>query len=134
MKLVITTPMAVVVERDDVLQVRARDDSGAFGILPGHTRFLTVLAISVLTWRERDGTEGHVALRGGVLTVDQGRLVQVASREAVVGEDLEILERNVLASFRLRTESEKQARSAAARLELAAIRHIHRYLRPGATP
>ena len=32
--------------------LRAEDDTGAFGILPGHADFLTVLAVSVVTWRD----------------------------------------------------------------------------------
>jgi len=31
----------------DVVYLRAEDDTGAFGILPGHTDFLTALAVSV---------------------------------------------------------------------------------------
>ena len=63
MKLRITLPTAVVAEFDDVLHVRAEDASGAFGILPRHADFLTVLATSVVSWRHADGTEGHCAVR-----------------------------------------------------------------------
>ncbi len=55
MKLIVTTPSAVVVEADSVHHVRAEDETGAFGILPDHADFLTVLAISVITWERSDG-------------------------------------------------------------------------------
>ena len=130
MRLSVATPTEVVVQVDDVAAVRAEDETGAFGILPGHTCFLTALAVSVLSWRDAEGTEGHVAVRGGVLAVRDGRRVEVATREAVRGDDLYQLEHNVLATFRETEESEREARSATARLHLAAIRHIHRYLNP----
>ena len=50
MRLTITTPLAIVVEADDVAHLRAEDETGAFGILPGHADFLTALAVSVASW------------------------------------------------------------------------------------
>jgi len=133
-KLFVTTPFAVVVEADEVGQLRAEDATGAFGILPGHADFVTVLAISVVTWRDRAGAEHHVAVRGGVLDVRGGDRIDVASREAVPGDDLERLEAEVLTQFRQRLSDEQAARTDAQRLYLAAIRQISLYLRPGQAP
>ena len=72
MKLTVTTPLAIVTEADDVAHLRAEDDSGAFGILPGHADFLTALSLSVVSWRDRRGTEHHLAVRGGMLEVRGG--------------------------------------------------------------
>ena len=69
MRLLVTTPMAVIVDADSVRHVRAEDETGAFGILPGHADFITALAVSVITWRNGTDEEHHVAVRGGVLTV-----------------------------------------------------------------
>ena len=69
MNLTVTTPLAIVAEADDVAHLRAEDETGAFGILSGHADFLTALAVSVVTWRDRRGTEHHVAVRGGMLEV-----------------------------------------------------------------
>ena len=57
MKLNVSTPLAIVVDVDDLAYLRAEDETGAFGILPGHADFLTALAVSVLTWRDRTGIE-----------------------------------------------------------------------------
>jgi F-type H+-transporting ATPase subunit epsilon len=130
MRLRITTPTAVVAEAGDVVHLRAEDATGAFGILRGHTDFLTVLATSVISWRRADGTERHCAVRGGVLTVGGGETIVVATREAVLGDDLAHLEAEVLAAFRRRTDEEQTARAGSARLHLAAIRRISSYLRP----
>ena len=40
MRLLITTPTAVVIDEQDVVAVRAEDESGSFGILNGHADFL----------------------------------------------------------------------------------------------
>lgn len=130
MRLIVTTPLATVVETRDATHVRAEDPSGAFGILPGHADFLTALAVSVLTWREAQGREHHVAVRGGVLSVRGGSSVLIATPEAVAGDDLHQLESEVLTRFREQLEAERAAHTEAQRLHLAAIRQIMRLLRP----
>ncbi len=130
MKLVIATPVLVAADIDDAVAVRAEDASGKFGILDRHADFLTVLAISVLSWRRRDGHEGHCAVRGGVLSVSGGKTVSVATREAVVSDDLVKLEHEVLARFQRTGEEEKAARASSTRLYLAAVRRMLAYLRP----
>lgn len=134
MDLVITTPTTVAARMAGVVHVRAEDASGAFGVLAGHADLLTALAVSVVSWRCADGREGHCAVRGGVLTVSDGRHVAVATREAVVGDDLHALEHEVLARFRQAREEEGEARTGARRLHLAAVRHILAYLRPERRP
>jgi F-type H+-transporting ATPase subunit epsilon len=123
-------PTALVAELDDVIHLRAEDASGAFGILRGHADFLTVLETSVVSWRQAAGAERHCAVRGGVLTVSGGERIAVATREAVLGDDLVHLEAEVLKAFRHKTAEEQVARAGSARLQLAAMRRIFDYLRP----
>ena len=118
----------------DVVYLRAEDDTGAFGILPGHTDFLTALAVSVASWRDDRGAEHHVAVRGGMLEVRDGSTIAIATPEAVPGDDLQRLEAEVLARFRRQLFEEQAARADARRLYLAAIRQIARFLRGGETP
>ena len=134
MKLTVATPLALVVETDDVRDLRAEDETGAFGILPGHADFLTALAVSVASWRDAVGTEHHVALRGGMLAVRGGDTIAIASPEAVAGDDLRRLQTEVLTRFRGRLAEEQKARSEAQRLHLAAIRRIVRFLRSERLP
>lgn len=130
MKLTITTPTAVVVDIDAVLAVRAEDPSGWFGILPGHEDLLTALVVSVVTWHEAVGRDGHCAVRGGVFRVRDGSEVAVATREAVASDDLESLEHEVLARFRSTQEEELGARSGSTRLHVAAIQRLMGMLQP----
>lgn len=130
MRLLITTPAAVVIDDPDVVAVRAEDESGSFGILGGHADFLTALTVSVVAWRRSDGRHRFCAVRRGVLSVSDGNLVAIATREALVGNDLERLEHVVLAEFRNNMEAERTARTASLKLQMKAIRQIIRYLRP----
>jgi F-type H+-transporting ATPase subunit epsilon len=130
MRLMITTPTAVVLDDSDVIAVRAEDESGSFGILNGHADFLTALTVSVVRWHRADDRERFCAVRHGVLSVCRGREVAIATREAVLGDDLDHLERVVLAEFRQALEAERTARIESAKLQMKAIRQLVRYLRP----
>ena len=113
-----------------VVGVRAEDESGSFGILEGHADFLTALTVSVVSWRRTDEVRRFCAVRRGVLSVSRGSLVAIATREALVGDDLDHLEHVVLAEFRDNLEAERMARTATLQLQMKAIRQIVRYLRP----
>jgi F-type H+-transporting ATPase subunit epsilon len=123
MRLCIVTPLAVVVD-EDALAVRAEDASGSFGILPGHADFLTRLAISVVGWKRVDGSRRYCAVRRGMLSVNGGRDVAVATRQAIVGDDLATLDNSVLMRFRADIEQERSEHFESVQLQLNAIRRI----------
>ncbi len=130
MRLLITDPTAVVAEHADVTSVRAEDESGSFGILDGHADLLTVLTVSVVSWRRANGAAGYCAVRHGVLSVQQGRRVAIATRQAQLGSDLQDLERSVLARFHADADAESIGRVEALRLRTQVIRRIVEALRP----
>ena len=134
MKLVITTPTEIAVDEEPVRYVRAEDSSGAFGVEPRHADLLTTLAICVVRWRDERNVERYAAVRGGVLRVRDGKVVEIATREAVVNNDLGHLRTQVLSAMTKNVEAEQSARSGALRLEHAAVRQIYRYLRPADLP
>ena len=131
MRLLIVTPGSVVVDRSDIVAVRAEDESGEFGVLPRHADFVTALDVSVVIWRLADGSEGYCAVRGGLLTVEGGQTVSIATREAVTGVDLAQLESVVRGRLQETFEEEHEASAHAERLRIQAIRQIIGYLRPG---
>jgi F-type H+-transporting ATPase subunit epsilon len=128
--LLITDPTAVVADHHGVTSVRAEDESGTFGILEGHADLLTVLTVSVVSWRCGNGEAGYCAVRHGVLSVEGGKQVSIATRQAQLGTDLEDLEASVLSRFRADGEAEASGRVAAMRLHTQAIRRIVEALRP----
>ncbi len=131
MRLRVVTPLAVAVDEDGVTTVRAEDESGSFGVLGGHADFLTRLTVSVVGWAGSDGARRHCAVRGGLFTVASGSEVAVATREAVVGPDLDTLHREVLARFESDLDAERNERVESTRLHLAAIRRIVEQLKRG---
>ncbi len=130
MRLEISTPAGIAVQEPTLASLRAEDASGSFGILPGHADFITVLAVSVLSWVRQDGGHAYCAVRGGVLRVSGGARIDVASQEAVPGEDLACLEQQVLARLRDDDEQAREARTDARRLHLATVQSLVRYARP----
>jgi len=134
MRLIVTTPTEIAVDENSIRHVRAEDSSGSFGIEPGHADLLATLMISVVRWRGQGDLERYVAVRGGVLRIRSGSVVEIATREAVVSDDLAHLRSQVLTVMKKNLEAEKSARSGTLRLEHAAIRQIYRYLRPTEQP
>ena len=130
MKLLITTPTAIIVDESHVSAVRAEDDSGSFGILRGHADLLAALNISIVSWHAADDRIRYCAVRRGVLSVTGGAEVAIATREAIPGDDLDRLEEIVLDEFRKRSEAERASRTENMQLQMKAIRRIVHYLRP----
>jgi F-type H+-transporting ATPase subunit epsilon len=130
MKLRIITPLTVIVDEDGVVALRAEDATGSFGILPQHAEFLTSLAISVVFWESSDGTRHYCAVRRGVLSVIAGRKINIATRDAVVSDDLATLDETILARFRADIETDRTERVESTRLQLNAIRQIVSHLQP----
>jgi F-type H+-transporting ATPase subunit epsilon len=126
MRLIITTPMALVADIDAVVHVRAEDETGSFGILEHHDDFLTALAVSVVSWRTAAGAQGHCAVRGGVLSVSGGNRVEIATRQAVVGDDLGQLADKVVAELKRNAEQEEAAWTHSARMRLRVLRELSR--------
>jgi F-type H+-transporting ATPase subunit epsilon len=129
MRLRIVTPLAVIIDEDGVMALRAEDATGSFGILPGHADFLTSLAISVVSWGNRGSRRNYCAVRRGVLAVAGGHEITVATREAVPGQDFATLDKTILARFRADIETERTEHVESTQLQLNAIRQIMRHLR-----
>ncbi len=129
MNLHIVTPLAVIAN-EDVQSLCAEDASGSFGILPGHADFLTSLSVSVLRWVDVEGEPHYCAVRGGVLTVTNGKNIAIATREAVKSDDLATLDQTVLAQFRSDLETERTEHVQATRLQLNVVRQLIGRLKP----
>jgi F-type H+-transporting ATPase subunit epsilon len=77
MLLEIVAPSRQVVRSEHVDEVIAPGSEGEFGVLPGHTPFLTTLKVGMLSYRE--GTEWHhLAVDWGYAEVGPDRIVVLA--------------------------------------------------------
>jgi len=131
LSLTLATPTRVLVEALEVIAVRAEDESGSFGLLPGHTDFITVLPPSVVRWRTPDDTLHYCAQAGGLLTVEDGSRVALACRQAILSDDLAVLAQAVEHMRAAETDRERKARVEQMRLHAQAVRQLMRFLRPG---
>ena len=125
LRLRIAVPSHMVID-EEVAGLTARDQTGEFGIEPGFEPFYTCLAIGILAYRRLDGSERFVAIRRGVLTVEQN-VVDVVTRDAVARDSLENLEREVMAEFLEVDEEEKKSDTALKKMQLAAMRQLVQY-------
>jgi len=131
MRLVVTTPTAVIEDVGSLCHIRAEDETGAFGILQGHADFVTILPVSVITWRAADDREGFVLVWGGFLSVRNGNLVEVAARNAFRQGELSALGETALEELVQSRSFEEETRTSEARLHLATIRQVEAVLRAG---
>jgi F-type H+-transporting ATPase subunit epsilon len=63
-KLEVVTPEKAVVD-EDVQMVIAPGALGEFGVLSGHTTFLTTLKVGIIQYTDADGKEQYVFVSGG---------------------------------------------------------------------
>lgn len=109
----------------------AQDDSGSFGIRPGHEAFLTVLSPGLVQIVEADGRGRCFAVAGGVLQVDPAGAVTIATPEALTHTDPAALSAALAATRRARVQQEGAQRQAMASAEVAAMRRLERLIQPG---
>jgi len=128
LRLRIVTPSAIVVDDAAVASLRAEDESGAFGVLPGHADLLTALPASVLRWRGADGPWRFCVLSGGVLNVRDGARVDVAVRTAALGDDLPKLQAQVEALRAEEIDAARRAKVEETKLHARAVRQLMRLL------
>ena len=137
--LVLSSLGTVLVDAQGVSSVRAQDATGSFGLWPGHEDLLAVLSVGLLSWRDAQDAWHWCAVRSGVLTLQRGCELQIASREAVLGDDPAQLERTVLEQLRQRQQTEDHARRESHQIEVQLLRQLqpgraHARSTPGVWP
>ena len=124
-RLEVVTPSRHLVS-EDVDEVTAPGIEGEFGVLPGHTPFLTALGVGELTFRT-GGVQRHLAMCHGFAEV-QHQKVTILAEEAEFATEIDVREaeaereeaEKALAAYSL---DSKEYLEAQARLERA-MNHI----------
>ena len=122
MQLEIVTPLQISLHMP-VRLIVAEGPDGSFGMLPHHIDFVSQVVPSILVYEDMQGQEHYAAVDSGTL-VKCDDLVRIATRSAILGENLDTLETRMKQEFRQQDEAEREARSALARLEAQMIRHF----------
>jgi F-type H+-transporting ATPase subunit epsilon len=121
-KLQVLTPAQVTLDQE-VEKVIAEAEDGFFCLLPRHADFVAALVPGILEVHGAERGEEFLAVDQGIL-VKAGEDVVVSTRRAVRSADLEHLRDTVEETFLAVDEHERQARSAAARLEADLVRRF----------
>jgi F-type H+-transporting ATPase subunit epsilon len=122
MQLEIVTPLQIGLLMP-VRRIVAEGPDGSFGMLPHHIDFVSQVVPGILVYEDMQGQEHYAAVNSGTL-VKCDDLVRIATRSAILGENLDTLEIRMKQEFRQQDEAEREARSALARLEAQMIRHF----------
>jgi F-type H+-transporting ATPase subunit epsilon len=96
-RLRIVTPTKIY--EKNIKAVRLKDESGFFGIMNGHTDFLTALESSLCYYLDEHDRETFLAIDGGIARV-RGGLVTITSRDVFESDDAgelsEIIEKTMV--------------------------------------
>ncbi len=130
LRLTIATPSRVLVEENEIASLRAEDESGGFGLLPGHADLVSALPSSVVRWRGPKGPWRYCVVGDAVFVVTGGARVNIACRSGLVGDDLEALMGQVEAQRAAELDAARRARVEQTRLHAQAIRRLMKLLRP----
>ena len=129
MRLRVITPQRTVLDTE-ATRIVAEAPDGAFGMLPRHADYVSLLAPGILTYETDDGAEHYVGVNSGTL-VKCGAEVLVSVMGAVKSDRLETLGARVAQEFRAEDEEERSARSALTRLEAGMLRRFLELERDG---
>lgn len=122
MRLKVLLPTEILIDAE-VIKIIAEAENGSFCLLPRHIDFLAALVPGILSFVTQEGKEEFVALDEGIL-VKVGQEVLVSSGKGVRSSELGRLKQTVAEEFRVRSEREKKALSAGARLEADIVRRF----------
>jgi F-type H+-transporting ATPase subunit epsilon len=125
-KLNVVTPAAMFSR--DITHIRLRDESGFFGVMRGHTDFLTVLLPSLCYYRDLSGKEVFLAVDAGVFSVRNG-IATLTSREVFESEDPRKLAELIESAFEQRRKSEAALREMLGNIEKSFVEKMAGFLR-----
>ena len=87
MRFELVSPTKVIFE-GTVEEINAPGIEGDFGVLPGHTPFLTFLSVGELIYKV-DGNEKFVAIDGGIIEVLPTRVIALVD-DAMYAEEIDL--------------------------------------------
>lgn len=108
---------------ESVHKIIAEAPNGFFCLKPRHIDFVAALVPGLIVYETEDGGERLLATDEGIL-VKCGREVLISTLRAVPGDSLESLREVVEKHFAVRSDEERLARSAVARLEIGIVRRF----------
>lgn len=129
LRLRVRTPEGLALDRE-VRSIRAEDEDGWIGILPGRRDLLAVLPPGLVLFADADEGEGYVALSGGLLELTSGDC-RISAHDARVARDPSAAADALDALLRNRRERSERRREVLSQLEREALRRVALAVREG---
>ncbi len=126
MDLKILLPYQIFAEIKNVSSIVAETIEGSFGLLPQRLDCVAALVPCILTYKTDSETVHYLAVDEGIL-VKAGSQVMVSVRNAFGGTDLGKLHDSVEKEFKELDDSEKDLRSAMARIESGFLYNLEKF-------
>jgi F-type H+-transporting ATPase subunit epsilon len=115
---------------EDIVSLVAGDETGRFGILPGHEPMVTALAPGLIRCRNTQGGILHVACTGGVLSC-RADTVQIVSARFLAGERAEALTAQLDHLLEAERTEQLAGRQSRAQVEQALLRRLREWSQAG---
>lgn len=126
MNLKILLPFKVFNDIKNVSHITFETDEGSYGLLPNRLDCVAALVPGIFTYKTETEEEHYLALDEGIL-VKAGMQIMVSVRNAIGGTDLGELRDLAEKEFTKLEESEKDVRSAIAKLESGFIQTLQNF-------
>lgn len=126
--LTIVTPAITI--KKDITSIRLKDETGFFGILKGHSNFITVLVPSLCYYKDAQGKEVFLAVDEGIASVRDGA-VTITSKEVFESDSAEKLSEIIETTLKKRNESEASFRGMIAGIEKSFMEKTVKLMREG---
>lgn len=108
------------------------DESGSFGILPDHVRFMTVLVLGLACFRCENKPWQYLAMPGAVLYFSDNML-NLACRHYMIDEDYDRISRLLSEQLLAEEEQLREVRQSLKRMEEALLKRMWELRRQGVT-
>ena len=110
---------------DQVASFVGWDDSGSFGLLAGHGRFMTMLSWGLARFRTLDGAWHYLALPGGLLYFAENTAT-ISTRRFLHEDDADRMSRALEGQLLLEEESLRTMKHSLSRLEEEMFKRLWR--------
>lgn len=110
---------------DDVTRLVGYDESGSFGLLAGHERFMTVLSWGLARFQTMDEMWHYLALPGGLLYFRQNTAT-ISTRRFFRDDDADRITRTLEEQLLVEEDSLRSVKQSLARLEEEMFKRLWR--------
>ena len=115
---------------ENVSSFVGEDGSGSFGILPDHTRMMTVLTFGLASFRRGEGDWEYVAGPGAVLYFD-ANVLNLVSRHYLIDTEYERIAKRLVEELVAEEEQVREVRQSLKSMEEALLKRMWELRRQG---